>query len=73
TLKFLNCFYGQYYNIFKIWSKKGQKPTQLSLFAHFFIFNIERKPIKSRIGNWHGTCNIKDEQENRRAEHVKNN
>jgi len=49
------------------------KTRLMSHFVHFFIFNIERKPIKSRIGNWHGTCNIKDEQENRRAEHVKNN
>jgi len=32
-----------------------------------------RKPMKSRIRIWHNTCNIKDEQENRRAGHVKNN
>ena len=31
----------------------------------------KRKSIKSRIRIWHSTCNIKDEQENRRAGHVK--
>ncbi len=48
-------------------NKSGQNETNVS-FCPLFIFNIERKPIKSRIGNWHGTCYIKDEQENRRAE-----
>ncbi|ASI83798.1 hypothetical protein FORC48_2712 [Bacillus cereus] len=49
------------------------KTRHLSHFVHFFIMKEKRKPIKSRIRIWHGTCNIKDDQENRRAGHVKNN
>lgn len=45
----------------------------MSHFVHFFIMKAKRKPMKSGIRIWHSTCNIKDEQENRRAEHVKNN
>ena len=47
---------------------KVDKTRQTSHFVHFLL---KRKPIKTRIRIWHGTCNIKDEQENRRAGHVK--
>ena len=46
------------------------KTRQTSHFVHFLLLK-DRKPIKTRIRIWHGTCNIKDEQENRRAGHVK--
>ena len=51
-------------------NKSGQNETDVS-FCPLFIMKEKRKPIKSRIRIWHGTCNITDEQENRRAGHVK--
>ncbi|PFC13982.1 hypothetical protein COJ27_15295 [Bacillus cereus] len=52
---------------------KVDKTRHMSHFVHFFISKGKRKPMKSMIRIWHSTCNIKDEQENRRAGHVKNN
>ena len=52
-------------------NKSGQNETNVS-FCPLLLLK-DRKPIKTRIRIWHGTCNIKDEQENRRAGHVKNN
>ena len=51
-------------------NKSGQNETGVS-FCPLFILKEKRNPIKSRIRIWHSTCNIKDEQENRRAGHVK--
>lgn len=51
-------------------NKSGQNETGVS-FCPLFILQEKRKPIKSSIRIWHSTCNIKDEQENRRAGHVK--
>ncbi len=50
------------------WTKRDR-----CLILSTFIMKEKRKLIKSRIRIWHGTCNIKDDQENRRAGHVKNN
>ena len=49
-------------------NKSGQNETGVSFCP---LLKEKRNPIKSRIRIWHSTCNIKDEQENRRAGHVK--
>lgn len=59
--------------ILKLGEQKWTKRDISLILSTIFIFKGKRKAMKSMIRIWHSTCNIKDEQENRRAEHVKNN